>query len=426
MDAFLNRVAFVPALIPGVADESGRYHGANGAYDAKSNTVMLDVNAGANNTTELTNVAMLRTMSHELTHAIQQNSPAQYDALKTAVLDVLTKDGADIDRLVQNKIDRDASLEGKYEAALDEVVADACENMLRDSGAMRTLISQHPAEAKTFIERVRSFFSNIVRAIRAAFGGSETAMSNEAHALMQQADKYKALCDQWSKALQDTAEISGRETQTGDGGVQLSMRTLNDGKQYTLIEVSELQDDSLKDSGTIGRKIRLYMREHFRGVVLPLGKTKRAYIRNDGINEYTNPAKHVDADMYSSKMLAATELDNLLKGSEYIRWKSDDGHHKEAVRGWTYWDTIFAVRNTETNEVNVYRGEVQIMRIARGDVFHDITKLKNITNGNIGQSIRMDAKSVGDNLSVTPSDDSVKFSMRESVEQTKEVSCKMK
>ena len=370
-------------------------------------------------------MTLLRTMSHELTHALQQNSPAQYDALKRAVLDVLTsKSGASIEEMAARMRERDSSLKDNG-AALDEVVAEACENMLRDSDAMEQLVAQHPAEAKTFLEKVKQFFTDIVNAIRAAFGGSDTSRSREATALMQQAEEYLDICEKWSKALQDTAEISGRmDRQTGDGDVsepfdkgnkdiRYSLRETDDGKPYTLIDASEIQGENIKDSDTIGRKARVYMKERYKGVVLPVGKTKSAYVRRDGINEYTNPAKYVDAGTYSSKMLAATELENLLNGSEYLRWRVDDGHHKDAVRGWTYWKTVFAVRDSKTNEVNVYEGEVQIKRIERGDLFHDITHIKNITNDNIGQSIIMDAKSVGDNVSIAPSDGSVKYSLRE-------------
>lgn len=674
-------------LFQSKADANGRYRGENGSYNAATNTIRLDVNAGAYNAGELSQVTLLRTMSHELTHALQQNSLAQYEALKHAVLDVLTsKSGASIEEMAARKMEQDSSLK-KPDVALDEVVAEACENMLRDSDAMEQLIAQHPAEAKTFLEKMKQFFTDIVNAIRAAFGGSGTSRSREATALMQQAEEYLDICEKWSKALQETAEISGRmDRQTGYGDVQYSLRDetylaamedgdmqkaqamvdeaarqagytrklyhgtqyqfnqfmrggegihlgtfeaadfvrrtrasgenqgrmieayvrldnpmyvpydiqrwnvenlrdlifaanglqtskellattadgqqidldfsqvegipqitkkaprparniqvdedfgmsrrktrrgaavqteqvttretnralsdeeqlsrmktfdeiaewlkargidgieytnaiedknstsvlvfdsnqvkladavtyddqgdviplserfdrgnediryslreTDDGKPYTLIDASEIQGENIKDSDTIGRKARVYMKERYKGVVLPVGKTKSAYVRRDGINEYTNPAKYVDAGTYSSKMLAATELDNLLKGSEYLRWRADDGHHKDAVRGWTYWKTVFAVRDSKTNEVNVYEGEVQIKRIERGDLFHDITHIKNITNDNIGQSIIMDAKSVGDNASIAPSDGSVKYSLRENVEQTDDI-----
>ena len=244
-------------LFQSKADENGRYHGENGSYNATTNTIRLDVNAGANSASELSRVTLLRTMSHELTHALQQNSPAQYDALKRAVLDVLTsKSGASIEDMAARMRERDSSLKDDG-AALDEVVAEACENMLRDSDAMEQLIAQHPAEAKTFLEKVKQFFTDIVNAIRAAFGGSDTSRSREATALMQQAEEYLDICEKWSKALQDTAEISGRAVFYDDGGqpgdTQYSMRVtdedtlefLNNQDTVTTYKTMQLVDGKL-------------------------------------------------------------------------------------------------------------------------------------------------------------------------------------
>ena len=203
------------------------------------------------------------------------------------------------------------------------------------------------------------------------------------------------------------------EAGTNSENLKFQLRKLDDGKQYTLIDASEIQGEGISDTDAIGRKARIYMRNRYRGVVLPVGETRSAYIRRDGINEYTNPAKFIDSEAYESKMLAATELENLLKGSKYLRWAPDNGHHKEAVRGWTSWKTTFAVRDAQTGKVNVYEGEVKIMRIARGDVFHDITQIKNVTNDTIGQSIQMDAKSVGDKPSIAQPNENVKFSLRD-------------
>lgn len=231
-------------LFQSKADANGRYRGENGSYNAATNTIRLDVNAGAYNAGELSQVTLLRTMSHELTHALQQNSPAQYEALKHAVLDVLTsKSGASIEEMAARKMEQDSSLK-KADVALDEVVAEACENMLRDSNAMEQLIAQHPAEAKTFLEKMKQFFTDIVNAIRAAFGGSGTSRSREATALMQQAEEYLDICEKWSKALQDAAEISGRmDRQTGDGDMSERFDKGNEDIRFSLRENVEQTKD---------------------------------------------------------------------------------------------------------------------------------------------------------------------------------------
>ena len=183
--------------------------------------------------------------------------------------------------------------------------------------------------------------------------------------------------------------------------VRFSIRELEDGTKYTAISARDIGTNATTDADSIAKRTRLFMRERFRGIVLPVGRTKKAYIRSEAINEYTNPAATISTEAYNSKMLAATELDNLLKASEFIRWNPDDGRHKDAVRGWNTWRTRFAVYNSEIEDISVFEGEVKIKRIARGDVFYDITKIKNITNGIMGQSIKKDAQSISDKSIVT-------------------------
>ena len=196
---------------------------------------------------------------------------------------------------------------------------------------------------------------------------------------------------------------------------KFSLRTMDDGTKYTMVDADDIRVANVQDSEAIGRRARLYMRERFRGTVLPVGKTKTAYVRSDSINEYTNPAKFIEDQAYERKMIAATELDNLLKASTYLRWNADDGRHKDAVRGWTTWRTIFAVHD-KAGDIGVYSGEVKIKRIARGDVFYDITQIKNITNDTMGKRIIAESQSVGDTLSIAQGNEEVKFSLREGIE----------
>ena len=74
------------------ADMSGRYKGANGFM--RNGTMYLDVNAGANRTSEES--AVLLTAAHELTHYIRENNAEGYAQLRDFVTRHLIEDGADI------------------------------------------------------------------------------------------------------------------------------------------------------------------------------------------------------------------------------------------------------------------------------------------------------------------------------------------
>ena len=72
----------------------------------------------------------------------------------------------------------------------------------------------------------------------------------------------------------------------------------------------------------------------------------------------------------SAKLKASTELDNLLKISEYQYSRADDGRHGIAKDGWDYYQTIFKVDN------NFFEGLINIAKNGDNKTLYDITKIK--------------------------------------------------
>lgn len=110
------------------ADMTGRYRGANGFM--RNGTMYIDVNAGANMTTEES--AVLLTAAHELTHYLRENNAEGYAQLRDFVMQHLTEDGVDIEKLAEQKVARENGLLAMDEA-VEEVIADSSEMMLRDT-----------------------------------------------------------------------------------------------------------------------------------------------------------------------------------------------------------------------------------------------------------------------------------------------------
>ena len=368
-------------------------------------------------------MTLLRTMSHELTHALQQNSPAQYEALKNAVLDVLTsKSGVSIEEMAARKMEQDSSLK-KPDVALDEVVAEACENMLRDSDAMEQLIAQHPAEAKTFLEKVKQFFTDIVNAIRAAFGGSDTSRSREATALMQQAEEYLDICEKWSKALQDTAEISGRmDRQTGDGDVQYSLRD----------EIEFMEDKYYT------RLIDRFEEQH------PSGYTKVGRVIADSI---LNKVGLPEADLFFDNAKIAKALNEhsdhlekrilkripeILRNPVVIAEDSRENNINVFGDVWVGNSPILvgvvittdrAGKNTISKIRTVHARKDAAQKINDRNILY-LDSNKKRTRGwfqALGTHLPTGGTRFGFIRSIAPSDGSVKFSLRENVEQTKDL-----
>lgn len=217
--------------------EDGKYLGMNGAY--RDGTIYLDVNAGKNNV-GIGETAILKTMSHELTHFIQQNS-GQYEALKEFVANHVLESGDSIERLAQQKLDNDSTGELTMDGAMDEVVADACEMMLRNTEAVERLANEN----RSLAEKIRDWIGDFVKKLRAAFKG-DRATHDEARAML---DRMVELQKLWDDALVDAAKTKAANGKTdfdhagqvtnidgemvaasnGEGGAVFSLRTYDEG-----------------------------------------------------------------------------------------------------------------------------------------------------------------------------------------------------
>lgn len=209
--------------------EDGKYLGMNGAY--RDGTIYLDVNAGKNNV-GIGETAILKTMAHELTHFIQQNS-GQYEALKEFVANHVLESGDSIERLARQKLDNDSTGELTMDGAMDEVVADACEMMLRNTEAVQRLANEN----RSLAEKIRDWIGDFVKKLRAAFKGDH-ATHDEARAML---DRMVELQKLWDDALVDAAKtMAAKENTAGDGSVQEQARQAYENKN--LAEDSEVYD----------------------------------------------------------------------------------------------------------------------------------------------------------------------------------------
>lgn len=201
MKAFAQATGVNVVFYESQANERGEYEGANGFY--KNGTLYLDINAGRDRVA-MGETAILKTAAHEITHYIKEGSPEQYEVLKDFVVEKLTREkGISFDDLVTDKQRREPGL--SYEEAVDEVVADACEMMLKDSKA----VEQLARENRSLAERIRQWIRKWVRSLKAAMEGL-TADRPESRAMMQYAQELQEI---WDNALVDAVR-NGRGTES--------------------------------------------------------------------------------------------------------------------------------------------------------------------------------------------------------------------
>lgn len=147
----------------------------NGSFVPGTNSIYVDINSGVSsqedaklaNSKGTLGYAMLKTMSHELTHYMESNSPEGYAQYKHAVKDALKLKNVDWAELVREKLDNAISAGQKlsYKGAEAEVVADASEYMLQDSKFVRDLDPSLKGKIKHFIQdfakQVREIFATL-------------------------------------------------------------------------------------------------------------------------------------------------------------------------------------------------------------------------------------------------------------------------
>lgn len=190
----------------------------------------------------------------------------------------------------------------------------------------------------------------------------------------------------------------------GENDIRFELRTTDSGTKYALVteDISKVEVPGKPDA-SLGAKARYILNERFRNTVLQVGENDKVYVNKGGLNEYANPAKKLTDSAYAAKLSTSAELNELLKTATNVRTGVDDGRHPDAVRGWKYYDVLFAVKNSNIEEgYSVFEGKLNVKQIARGDLFHDITDIKEITSKTAGQNIlsSISADSAGDSNSI--------------------------
>ena len=243
----------------------GDARGKQGIY-VPGGTIYLNINAGA----AISKNLMVQAMAHELTHFIQENAESEYQALKDYVVSqLLLSGGGKLETLVLNKQKEWSGL--SYSEALDEVVADGCEMMLKSSKAVQQLA----AENRSLAGRIGQWIKDFVRRLKRAFKGVE-ARHEEARILMRHAEDLQKMWDRALVQAVHSRDAQGNKKAATEGGsVKYSIRDEFsneidnwDGKSKKVFNVGTtseaLKSIGVKDRGITwyGGKIAKIMKEH--------------------------------------------------------------------------------------------------------------------------------------------------------------------
>lgn len=188
-------------------DENGAL-APNGTFDTATGAISIDVNAGRNNSTEdVAETTIVGTLSHEMTHAGQLLSPAQYNAYRDMVIGFIEDSGESVDSMIERQMATDRGVKSR-EDALDEIVANASSRMLLDSDYVTRLFEARPQQAKTIGQKVVDFLHGLKEKIKAAFSGN-TRVRKE-YALIE--SKIDQLIKPWSDMMADATRLNESAT----------------------------------------------------------------------------------------------------------------------------------------------------------------------------------------------------------------------
>ena len=183
-------------------DENGIEKKApNGWYSEKDGSIHIDLNSG-----RAGNGLVLYTLSHELTHFIEQWSPKKYKVLADFLIENYEK-GQSVDALVRKKQANLSAMRGEkvsYDEAYSEVIADSMEAMLSDGNVLEKLIELKAKDQSLFM-KMKQFFDNLLTKIRNAYKGL-TPDSAEGNAVLEMTDAIERIQQLFAEALVEASE----------------------------------------------------------------------------------------------------------------------------------------------------------------------------------------------------------------------------
>lgn len=225
--AFLTKALGLDVVFTQSKVVNGKYVGANGAYETVNGrpTITLDINAGMNSTTDWTGQmsdirTMLPTISHELTHFLEQSNPEMYQKIANTVVAALQSSGRysrglnfnEILNQERMRLDEQLKDTGRVHTnqdAVHEIVARACEDMLSgNKEALQAFESFDANTKKTIADHIKEVFDNIRAFFEEMLRGYKST-SSEAKAIRQNMEEFEKIRAMWNEALGVATGTSG-------------------------------------------------------------------------------------------------------------------------------------------------------------------------------------------------------------------------
>lgn len=195
--------------------------GMGGAY-TRGGMVYININSGLG-VKGFSQAIAAASLSHELTHYMQEFAPEEYQALKDFVIkEILKASPTELNRLVEQQRRWEKGKALSYDEALDEVVANACQTMLLNSEAVTKLAREN----MTLAEKVADYIEDFSAKIKAAFeeiNTKEGAIFDAVRTVEGSLDEMQKLWDKGIEAATrnyNAAQTAGNTETAPESGVK--------------------------------------------------------------------------------------------------------------------------------------------------------------------------------------------------------------
>lgn len=313
---------------------------ANGQYIKEQNLIQIAADSDK---------PLLNVTAHEITHRMQDLSPAEYRKFRQAAVEYkMQENGADTEAEIVERYMEAAEQEGvtlTRDEVMDELAADFAGDMLDDADLFAKFSKENRTAAQKLLDSLKEFLAKV----RGLFTGKYRDMAAQ-EAYGKDFAELEDIAKQWQSAF-DAAERQAEKTKTAAGegdGAKYQIKQFPNGMKYVQADRQVLFGNDPKAwseqlESYINGKIRNH--EDVRliaedGDVLLL--TSKSAGKLSSI--YDNNGRTLDEKAFERKANAAAHIDELIKVSERGGKTVLDfgGRHGDMAKdGWNYRTAYF-------------------------------------------------------------------------------------
>ena len=189
--------------------------------------IYIDINAGTDS-----HSITLRTLSHELTHMIQQWSAAKYKAIADFLAEQYDKEGRNAYEAAKAKQAELSELRGKrvsFQEAYHEFVADSMSTLF-DDGNMYDILTALKKKDKTLVDYIKKFFDGLAAKVRELYGNKQAETDEGQFVQGLSKDTIYRLQQMFAEALVEASEnyaVGEQRSTDAEIGVRMMSRDQN-------------------------------------------------------------------------------------------------------------------------------------------------------------------------------------------------------